>query len=98
MIETFTLKDSTRKDKRYMLDMGKGMNHHFGSATGQTYIDHQDDAKKRAWIARHQGDKNWDQKHSGIYHSRYLLWAEPTLKAAIRAYERKHKVKIINNT
>jgi hypothetical protein len=26
--------------------------HHFGSDVGKTYIDHQDDKKKEAWIAK----------------------------------------------
>ena len=45
------------------------MTHHFGSDVGQTFIDHQDEKKKKAWIARHRLDKNFYNKHSGIHHS-----------------------------
>ena len=51
--------------------------------------------KKEAWIARHKNDKNFNNKHSGIYHSRKLLWTEPTLKQAIKRYEKEHDVKIV---
>jgi len=73
-----------------MIDHG----HHFGSDVGSTYIDHKDNTKKKNWIARHKQDKNWGSKHSGIYHSRKLLWSEPTLYKAIKKYEKEHNVKI----
>ena len=89
----YVLKKSNRKGKRFVLEMGDH-SHHFASDVGKTYIDHQDDKKKDAWIARHRGDKNWDNIHSGIYNSRYLLWTKPTLKEAIKDYEKKHNVRI----
>ena len=95
MIIEYTLKKSGRKGKRFMIVMPNfGHKHHFGSDVGQTYIDHQDAKKKRAWIMRHQQDKGWNNPHSGIYHSRKLLWSEPTLEKAIKKYEKEHKVKI----
>ncbi len=95
---SYILKKSNRKDKRFLITMPNfGHSHHFGSAVGKTFIDHQDNKKKQAWIARHKNDKGWDNKHSGIYHSRKLLWTEPTLKEAIKKYEREHDVKIVNS-
>lgn len=94
-MDEYILKKSNRKGKRYEIEMKKfNHSHHFGSDVGETYIDHQDDNKKKAWEARHKDDKGWDDKHSGIYHSRKLLWTEPTLKKAIEKYEKEHKVKI----
>lgn len=94
--EVYELKKSGRKGKRFMITMPRyGHKHHFGSDVGKTYIDHQDDKKKSAWIARHKNDKGWDNPHSGIYHSRKLLWTEPTLEKAIKKYERYHGVKIV---
>ena len=72
--------------------------HHFASDVGSTYIDHGDDQKKSAWTQRHKMDKNYNSKHSGIYHSRKLLWTKPTLNQAIKAYEKEHNVKIDNQT
>jgi len=96
-METYILKNSNRKGKRYLLEMPKYKHsHHFGSAGGKTYIDHNDDKKKAAWIARHKKDKNYNNKHSGIFHSRELLWTEKNLNKSIKRYEIKYNIKIIN--
>ena len=71
--------------------------HSFGSFPFKsgTFIDHQDEKKKSAWIARHKNDKNYNSKHSAIYHSRKLLWTEPTLNKSVKKYEKDHNVKLI---
>ena len=94
-MKTYILSNSTKKNKRYKIDMGDH-SHHFGSDVGKTYVDHNDKSKKRAWVARHSKDKNYNSKHSAIYHSRHLFWAKPTLAQSIKLYEKKHKVKVIN--
>ena len=92
---TYILKRSNRKGKRFVIEMpDKGHRHHFGSDVGRTYIDGRIDEERDAWIARHRADKNWDNPHSGVYYSRYLLWTERSLKDAIKALERKDKVRI----
>tara|TARA_Y100001963_G_scaffold149352_1_gene228708 strand:+ start:5347 stop:5643 length:297 start_codon:yes stop_codon:yes gene_type:complete len=98
-MEKFILKKSNRKGKRYEIVMPKyGHSHHFASDVGKTYIDHKDDKKKKAWFARHKNDKNFNSLHSGIYHSKELLWTEPTLEKAIKRYEKKHNVNVVNKT
>ena len=94
-MKTYILSDSKKKGKRYKIDMGDH-SHDFGSDVGKTFIDHNDTKKKLAWKARHSPNKNYNSKHSAIYHSKELLWTKPTLAQSIRAYEAKHKVKIIN--
>ncbi len=89
----YILKKSNRKGKRFEIIMDDH-SHHFASDVGKTFIDHKDEKKKDAWIQRHKGDKNYNSKHSGIYHSRKLLWSKPTLKEAIKDYEKEHGVKI----
>ena len=93
-MKTYKLTKSPVKGKRFRIDMNDHY-HDFASDVGKTYIDHQDDKLKRAWIARHKTDKNYNSKHSGIYHSRKLLWSEPTLKQSIDKYQKEHKVKLI---
>ena len=92
------IEKSDRKDKRYKATMKnfnmKTHSHHFGS-TGKTFIDHGDDKKKKAWIARHKGDKNYNNIHSGIYYSRHLLWgAHTSLDKNIKDLEKLLKVNI----
>tara|TARA_R110002020_G_scaffold325627_1_gene541243 strand:- start:185 stop:475 length:291 start_codon:yes stop_codon:yes gene_type:complete len=92
-METYILKKSEKKGKRFVIIMDK-MKHHFGSDVGKTYIDGRTEKEKQNWIKRHSVNKNWDNKHSSIFFSRMLLWTEPTLKKAIKALEKKDKVKI----
>ena len=92
-MNTYVLRKSNRKGKRFEIDMGDH-SHHFGSDVGKTFIDGRTEKERQAWIARHDKDKNWDNKHSGIYHSRFLLWHKPTLKEAIKDYEKKHGIRI----
>ena len=94
-MDTYILKKSNRKGKRFEIVMPKfSHSHHFASDVGKTFIDHQDEKKKAAWQSRHKVNKNYNSKHSGIYHSRKLLWSAPTLKQAIKDYEKEHNVKI----
>jgi len=96
-MDTYILKKSNRKGKRFVMEMPSlKHSHHFGSDVGKTFIDHGDEKKKSAWIARHKQDKGWNNKHSGIYFSRYLLWGDSkNLNENIKSLEKKLNVKII---
>ena len=69
---------SERKGKRFKLKLPGGEVIHFGSKSGETFIDHMDETKRKNWIARHkkQGlkDNTWDNPSSARYWSRVLLW------------------------
>lgn len=94
-METYILKKSDRKGKRFVIIMPeRGHRHHFGSDVGRTFIDGRSEQERVAWIARHKNDKGFNDKHSGIYYSRFLLWTESTLKAAIKKLEKKDNIKI----
>ena len=95
------IKKSTRDDKRYQAiftdDSGKKSTTHFGYAqgnkTGSTFIDHNDDDKKKAYIARHRVKENWaDYKSAGAL-SKHILWNKPSLTASINDYKSKFKLK-----
>ena len=89
----YILMKSPVKGKRFRIIM-EDHHHDFGSKDGKTFVDGRTEKEKDAWISRHKNDKNYNSKHSGIYHSRKLLWEEPTLKGAIKKYEKEHRVKI----
>ena len=68
------IKKSSRDDKRYMAiftdSNGNKSTTHFGYAdnnkTGSTFIDHNNEDKKKAYIARHRVNENWaDYKSAG---------------------------------
>jgi hypothetical protein len=61
-----------------MAIFSNGKKTHFGSANGSTYIDHGDDKKKNAYIARHGRSprENWNDAYSPAALSRWLLWGK----------------------
>ncbi len=70
---------SNMKGKRfYVRYMGKKI--HFGAKGGQTFLDHRDEKKRKAWLARHskirdkQGRKVINLKTSASYWSKNILW------------------------
>ena len=70
---------STRAGKRFMATFANGKVVHFGSAGGRTYIDRGDEAKRRAYIARHsKNNENWTNPYSPGALSRWLLWGDST--------------------
>ena len=59
-IQIDQLVTSTRKDKRFKITLnenGKTTTYHFGSKNSKTFIDHGDEAKKKAYLARHMANK-----------------------------------------
>lgn len=72
------LGESSVKGKRlYVIYNGKRIN--FGSDVGQTYIDHGDNKKRKAWRARHSqilrgGYPAYKQKDSAAYWAWKILW------------------------
>jgi hypothetical protein len=70
---------SKAKNKRFfVVHGGKKMN--FGSDTNNTFIDHGDEIKRKAWKARHSKIKKKDggfaylDKHQPEFWSWHLLW------------------------
>ncbi len=94
-MKKYILEKSPLKDKKYRITM-TDHHHDFGAKDSETFVNHKDKTKKKNWEARHKVNPNYNSKHSGIYHSRKLLWTEPTLDKAIKKYEKEHNVKIIN--
>ena len=91
---------SDRKDKRYVAEFcmcnGKSKckdserkRTHFGFRGGSTYIDHKDDKKKDAYIARHKVNENWNDPTSAGALARYILWNKPTMKESIADYKKR---------
>lgn len=72
--------NSKTKNKRfYVVYNNKIIN--FGSKNGSTFIDHNDEKKRKAWLARHmkikdkQGELVYKLKSSPSYWSLNLLWS-----------------------
>ena len=62
---------------------------HFGSKKSSTYIDHNDEKKKDAYIARHKVNENWNDPTTAGSLARYILWNKKTLSASISDFKQK---------
>jgi hypothetical protein len=98
-----SVKKSTKPDKKYtavfckckIKNECKGSNHKvvsFGSKGSETFLDHKDEKKKSAYIARHSKGENWNDPTSAGALSKYLLWNLPTLAQSIAYFKKKFKL------
>ncbi len=62
---------------------------HFGAKGSSTYIDHQDEKKKDAYIARHRVNENFNNPMTAGSLSRFILWNKTTLSASINDFKRR---------
>jgi hypothetical protein len=65
---------------------------HFGAKGSSTYIDHNDEKKKKNYIARHQVRENFDNPLTPGSLSRYILWNKTTLAASIADFKKRFKL------
>ena len=101
-MKLLSIKPSSRKEKRYVAEFCecKGESKckseerkktHFGYKGGSTYIDHKDDKKKDAYIARHKVNENWNDATSAGALARFILWNKKTLSASIADFKQRFK-------
>ena len=83
------VKPSTQKNKKYVAIFDDGSSTHFGSAGSSTYIDHNDEKKKDAYIARHKVNENWNDPKTAGALARYILWNKKTLKESVADYKKR---------
>ena len=65
---------------------------HFGQSGSSTFIDHKDEKKKSAYLARHKANENWNDPTSAGALSRYILWNKPTMRASIADFKKRFNV------
>jgi hypothetical protein len=67
---------------------------HFGSKEGETYIDHNNEKKKKNYIKRHQLlNEDWSDPYSPGALSRFILWEKKTLDEALKAFKYRFNIK-----
>lgn len=94
-MKEYILKQSPRKYKRFRIIFDDGKFVDFGADGAKTFVDGRTEREKSNWVARHKDDKYWNDKRSGIYHSRMFLWGKHNnLNKNIKEYEKIHDVKI----
>lgn len=62
---------------------------HFGQKGSSTYIDHRDEKKKDAYIARHEVREKFNNPTTPGSLSRFILWNKTTLSASIADFKKR---------
>jgi len=80
------------KNKKYTAvfekENGRTKSVSFGSATGETYLNHRDDKVKKAWLARHSNaGEQWDKPDTAGSLARWLLWHTPSFRENIKLFK-----------
>lgn len=99
MSNTIRLSKSTKRDKKWMVNMPTGKVIHFGANGYSDYTIHKDAERQKRYVIRHKSKENWNK--SGIntagFWSYHLLWSKPSLTQAIKYMEKKFNIKIIKS-
>ena len=61
----------------------------FGSRGSSTFLDHKDEKKRQAYVARHRVNENFNDPLTAGSLSRYILWNKTTLSASIADFKRR---------
>ena len=93
--QTFYLKRSTRKDKKYQVTFStpKGQKTvHFGARGYYDFTKHKDPKRKESYIARHgNNNENWEDAETAGFWALHLLWNKETIEESITDIENRHK-------
>ena len=85
------------KDEKRLQAKFESKTIHFGQAGGQAFVDHQDQTKKSAWIARHKVRGNFQNLQTASGLAKNILWNKPNMKASIQnlnAKQNKYNFKL----
>ena len=76
------------------------MSHNFGDSRYKNFTDHQDEAKKKSYLARFGATSDFTKNgiHSSSFWSRWLLWNKPTLKESIKDVEKRFNIQIVTKS
>ena len=73
-----------------MATFNDGATVHFGLNGSSTYLDHKDDKKRDAYLARHEVHENWNDPKTAGSLSRWLLWGDSTsLQTNLKIFKKK---------
>lgn len=94
-IKLINIVKSWKPDKKFVALFevdGYSRNVHFGSATSQTYVEGANDLKKANYLKRHSVREDWNNPLTPGSLSRWILWSEPDINDAIKAYKEKFNI------
>ena len=101
MTKLLDIKPSPREDKKYVATFChcKGETKccdkdrtkvHFGAKSSSTYLDHKDEAKRKAYIARHKVNEDFNKPMTAASLAKNLLWGPTTsLRENIKLFKKR---------
>jgi hypothetical protein len=95
----YELRESTRKDKKYMLiDLKLNKKIHFGASGYDDYTTTNNNEQKKKYLARHAKNEDWAL--TGLFTagflSRWVLWNKTTIDLSLIHIKKKFKINIKN--
>jgi hypothetical protein len=93
---SYTLKISSKSDKKFMVVTPSGKKIHFGAKGYSDYTIHKDHSRMLRYNIRHTKRENWSK--SGIntagFWAKWILWNKPSLISSIKETEKKFGIEI----
>ncbi len=89
------LSNSSKPEKRYMVQIGDKIIH-FGSSAHSNFTIHKDEKRKQNYISRHKSNEDWNDIYSAGFWAKHLIWNKQTIRESIKDIERNFGVKIIS--
>ena len=62
---------------------------HFGDSNGSSFVDHKNEQKKDAWIARHKVRGTFEKFDTTSSLAKYILWNKTTIQSSIQDYKKR---------
>ena len=81
------LAKSWRTNKKWVVLMPNTPPIHFGDIRYSDYLLHNDDERKRQYLARHQHE-DWTNPRTASFWSRFVSWNRPTMRESLREIKR----------
>jgi len=91
-MKLLSIKPSDRPTKKYVATFSiddKQKVVHFGYKGSQTFLDHGDEKKRLAYVARHKVNENFNDPLSAGSLARWINWNKTTLSASIADFKRR---------
>lgn len=88
-MNTYILKRSDKKDKKYLIITPDKKKIYFGSSRYDDYTKHHDISRKTKYILRHRKNEDWTINgiNTAGFWSRWLLWESTSILEAINNIE-----------
>jgi hypothetical protein len=87
------IEKSDKPNKKYKATINGSKTVHFGATGYSDHLQHKDDKRKSAYIARHKARENWnlDGVETAGFWSRWIGWNKKTLKASVDDLNKRFK-------